>query len=109
MNEAQQFADAIITMLRLRGNLDLLPELVEELRREVELSHHEIIVESAIELSTEEIGKLLASISQKLGYQPHLVQHVDPDLLAGIRLHVGDRVIDVTLKHRLEELKNLVH
>src|SRR5947209_5513000 len=37
---------------------------------------------------------------------PVLVETVDPEVLGGLRLQVGDRVIDATVRTRIESLKN---
>ena len=109
MDPVTDLTTAIIELLKTKGQLELLPEIIDELRKEQELLYHEVVIESATELSENEISQLANVVTQKLGYQPAIVNRVDPDLLAGIRLRIGDQVVDISLKNRLEQIRNTVH
>jgi F-type H+-transporting ATPase subunit delta len=109
MDEVNTITTAILNLLKTKGQLPLLPEIIEELKKEQEVLQQKVIIESAIELSDREISQLAKTISQKLKYQPSIINRVDPDLLAGIRLRIGDQVIDISLKNRLEQIRNTIH
>ncbi len=109
MEEAQQIAQGIIEMLKVKGRLDILPEVIDELDKEAVLLEHEVVIESAVALKEEDLKYLLDLIKAKLGHQPLVVEKVNPDLIGGVRLRIGDQVIDVSLKYRLDQLKKIVH
>ena len=63
------------------------------------------LVRSARPLGAAEVERLANSIGSKLGKTLTLDNQVDPDLLAGVRVIVGSRMIDYSLSGRLNGLK----
>jgi len=63
-------------------------------------------VRSAIELDDETVARLAESLSRATGKQVEVKTVVDPAVLGGIVARVGDTVIDGSLRHRLEELRD---
>ena len=37
--------------------------------------------------------------------QPVLVEQIDPELLGGVQIQVGDRLVDLSIRSRLETIK----
>lgn len=109
MNEVLNLTNAIIELLKTQNKLHLLPELADELKKEAEIQQHEVVIESAIELSDRELDHFANILTKKLGYQPAIVNRIDPELIAGIKLRIGDQVLDVTVKNRLDQIRNTVH
>ncbi len=67
-----------------------------------------VSVTSAVELDegiVEEIGK---EIEEQTGRRVELSASVDPDVLGGLRLQVGNMVLDATVRNRLEQLRKQV-
>jgi F-type H+-transporting ATPase subunit delta len=67
-----------------------------------------VSVTSAVELDgsiVEEIGK---EIEQQTGQRVELSSSVDPNVLGGLRLQVGNMVLDATVRNRLEQLRKQV-
>ena len=62
-------------------------------------------VVSARELSAEETAELKRILRDKLGREPKLETRVDPHLLGGLVLRVGSRMIDTSLRTKLEGLR----
>jgi F-type H+-transporting ATPase subunit delta len=65
-------------------------------------------VYSAVPLSDEQRARLEAGVRQRFGLEPILVTHVDPRLLGGLRVRVGDTQIDATVRARLDNLRNQI-
>ena len=63
-------------------------------------------VRSAVELDDETVARLAVSLSKATGKQVEVKTVVDPAVLGGIVARVGDTVIDGSLRHRLEELRD---
>jgi F-type H+-transporting ATPase subunit delta len=67
-----------------------------------------VTVTSATELDqglVDEIGK---RIEEQTGRQVELSSNVDPDVLGGLRVRVGNMVLDATVRNRLEQLRKQV-
>lgn len=62
-------------------------------------------VTSARELTAEETAELRRVLKDKLGREPRLTAHVDPKLLGGIVLKVGSRMVDSSLRTKLDGLR----
>jgi len=70
----------------------------------LEIRRDTLVVESAQELP-EETVQSLATAFQKEGGRPLLLTtRLNPDLIAGIRVRLGDSVFDASLSHHLRAL-----
>lgn len=72
------------------------------------LSHQDLVsaaAYTAVPLSSSEMDALKAKLTQLTGKEISLENIIDASVIGGIRLKVGDRVIDGSLKRRLEDLK----
>lgn len=62
------------------------------------------ILETTVKLSSKEIIFLQNALKRQLGQPVVLSQEIKKDLLAGAVLHIGSRMIDASLKTRLNKL-----
>lgn len=62
-------------------------------------------VTSAVKLTAKQLDGVKAALSQALGQAPEIVTEVDPAILGGIKVKVGSRLFDASLKTRLDSLK----
>jgi len=86
----------------------LLPEIVaifEALRAEAEKTVN-VVVDSAFELSAAQQQKIISSLKARLGREIKLVCKVNKELLGGIVIRAGDKVIDGSARTRLGEMAN---
>jgi F-type H+-transporting ATPase subunit delta len=60
---------------------------------------------TAIELSGDEQARLGAKLKQVIGKEVRMHAILEPEILGGVVVKIGDRVIDGSLKSRLAELK----
>ena len=97
--------------VRLLGEsrrLALGPEIArrfeQERRRRAGRSAVEII--SAFDLGPEQARLLAGAVERRLGHQVAVETAVDPSLIGGVVIRIGDAVIDASLKGRLRELEN---
>jgi F-type H+-transporting ATPase subunit delta len=65
-------------------------------------------VTSAIELDEKTINEIGASIGEQVGRTVELSSHVDPEILGGIVLRVGNFILDASIRNRLEQLRKQV-
>jgi len=62
-------------------------------------------VTSAVRLSEEQLERLTKVLSHLTGKRIALESEVDPEVLAGAQVRIGDRVIDGSARTRLERLR----
>jgi ATP synthase F1 delta subunit len=65
-------------------------------------------VTSAVELDRSVIEALEARIREQTGQTVQLESIVNPDILGGIVLRVGNSILDASVRHRLEQLRKEV-
>ncbi|MDD6088198.1 MAG: ATP synthase F1 subunit delta [Desulfovibrionaceae bacterium] len=63
---------------------------------------------SAVSLDKERQAGLLATLTKKTGLKLNLRFDVDPDILGGIVLKIGDKVLDASLKAQLNSLRDTI-
>lgn len=95
--------DLLITNAR-EGYLDLIADAYLEVRAEAE-GVARVSATSASPLTDEERGRLVARLERSLGRPVHLDEHVDKDVMAGVRVEMNGRVVDATLRARLGALR----
>jgi F-type H+-transporting ATPase subunit delta len=92
------------------GDLDLIPRVVAELQAGIsgqsEPQKAEIV--SAVELSEQEQVELRRHLTAEHGEGLVFSFRVDPSLLGGLRVRVGDTLIDNTVASRLTAMREIV-
>ena len=89
-----------------RNYTDVLKNYRRLLRLEVEKRHARI--ETVSEVDRETSSTLVANLKNLLNQEPVLDVRVDPDLLGGLVIQVGDSVIDTSVRTRLQSLRTLL-
>jgi F-type H+-transporting ATPase subunit delta len=94
-------------VLANHGRLDLLPE--------VQRAAHKLLDEqrgikrvkaiTAEPLDPQQITDLEKSLGGLLGGEPRIENHVDPQIIGGLILQVGDRVYDASITSQLEKVR----
>ena len=100
----------LLLLLLRRGRLELLPRVATEFRRlyNKRAGITPALVTSAAELGPEDVRELTARLERLTNGKVDLEFRVDPSLLGGIVVRVGDRLIDGSVRSRLERLRGRV-
>lgn len=64
-----------------------------------------VTVTTAAPLNQEQVDKLIAVYSKKLGRPVHINSNVDPTVIGGMRIEIGDEVTDNTVVAQLQQLQ----
>ena len=98
----------LIGLMLRRGRIRELPRLAAEFRRLDNASQGITVATatSASPLSPDEIQAITERMEQFTGGRVELDIQVDPSLLGGLVVRVGDRLIDGSVRSRLERLRN---
>jgi F-type H+-transporting ATPase subunit delta len=105
--KALPVSTALLSMLVAAGQASELPQIVD---RFVELAaaerEHEVAeVRSAIPLDTAQMQRLATALGRATGKDVEVKVIVDPTVLGGLVARIGDTVIDGSVRHRLEQMK----
>lgn len=102
-DQAQSFLRVVIENRRLSA----LPEMADQFRalnnRQSGVFDAEVF--SAFPLADSDLQDLLPSLEKRFGRRLNLNVILDASLIGGVRVVVGDEVLDTSVKARLEQMK----
>lgn len=100
----------LMRLLVASRRVDRIDEIVEhfEVLADAAAGRVRASVTTAIPLSEADREKLGADLSARLGKDVRLVAQVDPSILGGLLLQVGDRLTDASVAGRLDQLRRKV-
>jgi F-type H+-transporting ATPase subunit delta len=98
---------AALLWLVAAGRARQVGEIADELARRGAASREASLAEvrSAVELDDRQRERLKAALERNLGREVELRVVVDPDVVGGLVVRVGDTVIDGSLASRLEDVR----
>jgi len=105
--------DAVMNFLELLVEKHRMPA-VFRIRRELDAMWREenkmlpVQLTSAIELDAETVESLGRTIGERTGRKVDVTATVNPDILGGIVLRVGNSILDASIRNRLESLRKQV-
>jgi ATP synthase F1 delta subunit len=103
----------MVNFLELLAERHRMPALFR-IRREFDAlwaEEHQLLpvtVTSAVELDEELVNDIGKRIQEQTGREVELSSNVDPDVLGGLMVRVGNMVLDGTVRNRLERLRKTV-
>lgn len=106
--KASSLAQQFLNLLVDKNRIELFPDIVEELKR---LTHEREKIEEATAVSARELHpsilQLLQKALEKMTAKKIILRtEEDPSLLGGIQIHLGNRLIDGTVKTKLNALES---
>jgi len=87
---------------------DSIKEIASEFARKVD-GHQGVVsavIESAIELDEAQKDTLKSKLSNMTGKEIRIENKITPEVLGGIVVRIGDKIIDGSVKKKLDELKD---
>lgn len=97
----------VLARRRRLGSLRVIQAAVSEMRDE-QLGRLRVKVTSAQTLTDAQKKDITANLKKKFGKEVVLMEKVDPSLLGGIMLRIGDRVYDGSVQGKLQTLRRAV-
>lgn len=104
---ASDVTTALVSLVVGTGRIRELPAIVDELKsKSASLTDRALAeVRSAVALTDDQKVNLAGALRQSQGKDFDIVNIVDPSLLGGIVVQIGDTVIDGSVRNRLAQLR----
>ncbi len=89
------------------GRIAALPEIAAQFRvlKNAQQGSFDAVVYSAFEVDAGALADLSSVLEKRFGRKLNLQVQLQPDLIGGVRVVVGDEVLDTSIKARLEQMK----
>jgi F-type H+-transporting ATPase subunit delta len=100
---AKNFLRAVIE----NGRLSAVPEIAEQFRvlKNAQSGSSDALVYSAFAIDEAALADLTVTLEKRFARKLNVTVQLQPDLIGGIRVVVGDEVLDSSVKARLEQMK----
>jgi F-type H+-transporting ATPase subunit delta len=100
--QAKNFVD----MLVQNDRLTLLPEIADQYHalKNADAGAADAEITSAYEMTDAQLNNLVATLERKFGRKLHPIVKVDHSLIGGVRVAVGDEVLDTSVRAKLQKM-----
>ncbi|TPE58099.1 F0F1 ATP synthase subunit delta [[Mycoplasma] falconis] len=104
----------LVNTIKLATKRHVIKYMIKILNKFVELSNDKLNIKygtifTTIPLDENEIKKFETQLSTDLKSHVHLVNQIDNDLVAGIKIKVDDYIIDNSIQGQLDKIKQLIN
>jgi F-type H+-transporting ATPase subunit delta len=102
-DQAKNFLRTVIE----NGRLNALPEIASQFRalKNARSGSSDALVYSAFPIDGEALAEVAVMLEKRFGRKLNASVVLQPELIGGIRVVVGDEVLDTSVKARLEQMK----
>jgi F-type H+-transporting ATPase subunit delta len=89
------------------GRLSALPEIASQFRalKNAKTGSSDAVVYSAFAIDGAALAELAVTLEKRFGRKLNVLVEIEPALIGGVRVVVGDEVLDTSVKARLEQMK----
>jgi len=97
-----------LRILAENGRVGLLPQ-IQHLFEQLKAQHdgvREANIVSAFEISSSQLKKLIGALEQKFKCKVEAEVQVDPRLIGGVIIEIGDEIFDASVRGKLEAMAN---
>ncbi len=110
---AGRFSATMVNFLNVladKRRSDCIVEIFESFEKKYNRHHNraKAIIRSVVPLSDEQKQKLTKQLTETSGYKIKLVNIIDPSLVGGLRIRIGDHMIDQSVKTAIYDMKDLL-
>lgn len=109
-NEVSEFVVNFLKVLIDKNRFSAFDEILDSFKRAMDDINNisRIQVTSAVAMSEEAKKRLTAKLEEKLKKNVVLDLNINSEIIAGLVIKMGDNVIDMSLKHKLEDLSKSI-
>ena len=102
-DEAKNF----VRMLIENNRLSLLPEIADQFHalKNAQEGAADAAIVSAFDMSPTQVAELITTLEKKFGRKLNPMVSVDASLIGGVRVVVGDEVLDTSVRAKLQQMQ----
>jgi F-type H+-transporting ATPase subunit delta len=102
-----QAGQNFLRMVIDNGRLSALPEVAAQYRamKNARAGASDAVVYSAFPIAADQLAGVAQTLERRFARKLNVTVQEDPSLIGGIRVVVGDEVLDTSVKARLEQMK----
>jgi F-type H+-transporting ATPase subunit delta len=99
-------ATNFLTMLAENGRVSLLPQIGAQFQvlKNAQAGAADAEIASAFALNDAQVAELVSVLEKKFGRKLNPTVTVDPSLIGGVRVLVGDEVLDTSVRAKLQQM-----
>ncbi len=107
LKDAQPLVGRFVQLLNDRGRIGKLPEILAAFEHLLDerLGKVEVDVTVATKLDDAQLEDVRTRVGKALGKDAVVHQYVDEDIIGGMILKVGDKVVDASVRRQLEAMR----
>jgi F-type H+-transporting ATPase subunit delta len=109
-NEIDVLVKNFLKILVEKNRFNIINEVIEVYFAHIDVINNvqKITVVSAVELNDGEKSKIQDKLATKLNKTVKTTWNIDDSIIAGLVIKIGDNVIDMSLNHKLEDMKKTI-
>jgi F-type H+-transporting ATPase subunit delta len=109
-NRASPVTVALVSFVVAAGRAHDLPAIIDRLVQRAAQAKNKVVAEvrTAVPLTDDQRTRLAEALGAATGKSVEVKAIVDPSVLGGVVAQVGDTVIDGSIRHRLEQLRESI-
>ena len=105
-----QFSTTMVSFLKVLASherLEILPQVIRSASQlwEERSGHMPVEIQLAVETTPALIDEMVAALRKRFGKEPHVNVVINPDLIAGFKVRVGDQVLDASALSSFERAR----
>lgn len=100
-------ADNFLRELIENGRLSALPEIAAQFRKHMNAQSgaSDAVLYSAFAVDAHSLDSVRQTLEKRFGRKLNITVQIQEELIGGVRIAVGDEVLDTSVKARLEQMK----
>ena len=105
-NKLSEEGRNLIMLMADNGRLDVLPQ-VSELFEQLKSQHDGVLdanIVSAFALNGGQLRQLIVMLEKRFKHEINATVSVDPELIGGVKVEIGDEVLDTSVRGKLEAM-----
>ncbi|MDH5479321.1 MAG: F0F1 ATP synthase subunit delta [Nitrosomonas sp.] len=96
----------LLSLLAENNRIDILPQ-VSQLFEQLKAQHEGVLeakIVTAFAINDKQLKKLVSDLERKFKSKIEASVSVDPDLIGGVKVEIGDEILDTSVRAKLESM-----